>query len=265
VTSPTGLSAITLSYGRTTGGAPAASSVVLLHGWMCDRADMAAVAALIASDHDVVNVDLRGHGASPAPESGYSIAQLAQDVAVLCRSLRLPPALIVGHSLGGAVAVELACAFPDVVSGVVMIDSPWVLEPAEPAVVESATRLRTGDFGPRSQAILNARTSLSPAGTTLTLPSQEAAAQSFESLMQWPGPDRLGLCATPTTALFSDGSWPKVKDAGQAFGGLVMTHVPGTGHWIQLEAPSAVAGIVREFGARLRGGHTDGLQGGCDA
>ena len=72
----------------------------------------------------MVRIDLLGHGGSEMPRDGYSMQDQAERVEAVIRSLRLPPAIVVGHSMGGAVATALAEQRPDVMSGLVIIDTP---------------------------------------------------------------------------------------------------------------------------------------------
>ena len=69
-------------------------------------------------------VDLRGHGASSWPGEGYTFEAMADDLAGLCEALRLGPAALVGHSLGGRVALELALLRPELVARLVLAEAP---------------------------------------------------------------------------------------------------------------------------------------------
>jgi pimeloyl-ACP methyl ester carboxylesterase len=68
-------------------------------------------------------VDLRGHGESDAPHQDYTMAVFADDLAWLCTELALMRPIVVGHSMGGNVALELAARYPGLPSSLVMIDS----------------------------------------------------------------------------------------------------------------------------------------------
>ncbi|HEX7212203.1 MAG TPA: alpha/beta fold hydrolase [Propionibacteriaceae bacterium] len=103
---------------------PTRPPLVLIHGWLSKRADLAAVARALRSSHRVVNIDLPGHGESevPADESRLTIPSFADDVAALCDELELSGAALVGHSLGAAVAVDLAVRRPELAAAVVALD-----------------------------------------------------------------------------------------------------------------------------------------------
>lgn len=76
-----------------------------------------------AEETTVAMHDLRGHGRSEAPSGRYSLETFADDVAVLLEVQRCDRPVLVGHSLGGAIALRYAFDYPDQVSGVVIIDS----------------------------------------------------------------------------------------------------------------------------------------------
>lgn len=77
----------------------------------------------LAADFRVTVYDLRGHGASERPPTGYTSAAMAEDFRHLHAELGLGPALLVGHSFGGVVATHAALLAPDAVAGVVLSDS----------------------------------------------------------------------------------------------------------------------------------------------
>ena len=74
--------------------------------------------------HRVVAVDLRGHGESDAPSERYTVRLFVEDLALTCTQLRVESPVVIGHSLGGLVALDFASAYPDRVAGAVLIDSP---------------------------------------------------------------------------------------------------------------------------------------------
>jgi pimeloyl-ACP methyl ester carboxylesterase len=104
--------------------------LVLINGWTGDHGIFLPQIAHFSKSHRVVAVNLRGHGASDQPEQDYTMAGFADDIAWQCRQLRLEKPVIIGHSLGGAIALELSGRHPDLASGMVMIDSIVMSPPA---------------------------------------------------------------------------------------------------------------------------------------
>jgi pimeloyl-ACP methyl ester carboxylesterase len=103
--------------------------LVLINGWTGDHRIFTPQIARFSRERRVVAVDLRGHGASDAPEQAYTMASFADDVAWQCREIGLEKPVVIGHSLGGAVSLELCGRYPDLAVGLVMIDS-MVMVPA---------------------------------------------------------------------------------------------------------------------------------------
>jgi pimeloyl-ACP methyl ester carboxylesterase len=96
--------------------------IVFVHGFACAHRDWDAQVARFSSRHRTVAVDLRGHGASPGAPDECSIERYGADVAEVMRALALPPAVIVGHSMGCRVAVEAGLQAPGQTAGVVLVD-----------------------------------------------------------------------------------------------------------------------------------------------
>ena len=103
----------------TGGGGPA---VMLLHGWMvsADVNWFSAYEDLIAAGYRVLAIDHRGHGRGLRPLVPFRLRDCAADAAAALRTLGLAPALVVGYSMGGAIAQLIAREHADVASGVVL-------------------------------------------------------------------------------------------------------------------------------------------------
>jgi 3-oxoadipate enol-lactonase len=96
--------------------------VMLLHGWMAS-ADLnwcGAYGDLIDAGYRVIAIDHRGHGRGLRPLAPFRLEDCAGDAAAALRQLDLAPALIVGYSMGGAIAQLIARDHPDVASGIIL-------------------------------------------------------------------------------------------------------------------------------------------------
>lgn len=96
--------------------------VVAVHGITASHMAWVAVGPRLADDHLVVAPDLRGRGASRDVSGPCGIASHAEDVARVIRTFGGGPAILVGHSMGGFVAVETARRFTDLVQRLVLVD-----------------------------------------------------------------------------------------------------------------------------------------------
>ncbi len=123
---------------------------VFVHGWTCNHTHFAPQVEHFASDHRAVAVDLRGHGASDVPEQRYTVSALADDVAWLCAHARIERPVLVGHSMGGQVVLEVAARHPDLAAAVVMVDAAPIVAGAPAA--EMAAQIGASLGGPDGAA-----------------------------------------------------------------------------------------------------------------
>jgi pimeloyl-ACP methyl ester carboxylesterase len=98
--------------------------VVLLHAITSNLAVWMFIGIVdtLASEFRVTAYDMRGHGGSDCPATGYTSADMAADYTKLRTALGLGPAYLVGHSFGAVVAMHVAVLYPEAVAGVVLAD-----------------------------------------------------------------------------------------------------------------------------------------------
>jgi pimeloyl-ACP methyl ester carboxylesterase len=97
--------------------------VVLVHGLMCSSRTWVRQVDRLATRHRVIAPDLFGHGLSAKPPGDYSLSAHAASVRDLLDALDVPNATVVGHSLGGGIALQMAYLFPDRVNALVLVSS----------------------------------------------------------------------------------------------------------------------------------------------
>jgi len=108
-------------YYRTAGEG---EDIVLIHGLAANHSFWRFDLLLsLAKDYRVTIFDLRGHGYSDMPPSGYTSADMANDLFHLSKHLGITRTHLIGHSLGGVVALHYAVLYPDRVSSLVIADS----------------------------------------------------------------------------------------------------------------------------------------------
>ena len=112
--------------------------LLLLHGLAstCHIWDM--VAPILAQNHRVVALDQRGHGETDKPSYGFDFASVTQDALGLINHLGGDAPIVVGHSWGGSVALELAVRAPESVKGMAWIDGGMINASARYRTVEDA-------------------------------------------------------------------------------------------------------------------------------
>src|SRR5215471_10196292 len=114
---------VALTYEEAGSGDP---PILLVHGWCCDHTCFAPQFAHFRHQHRVVAVDLRGHGQSDKPAQDYTMALFADDLAWLCGQLEVKKSVVIGHSMGGLIATQLAAQSPDLPSAIIAVDTAFV-------------------------------------------------------------------------------------------------------------------------------------------
>ncbi len=136
---------VNIHYTRTGGDKP---PLILLHGLTASGACWTALTHALEGEYDVIMPDARGHGKSSAPDYGYQYEDLANDVVGLIKALRLPPPILIGHSMGGMTAAVVASRNPKLLRGIILAD-PTFLSP------KVQREIRDSDVADQHRRILN--------------------------------------------------------------------------------------------------------------
>ena len=244
--------------------------VVLVHGMLNSSRHWAAVAASLARTHTVVAPDLHGHGHSAGPEGDYSIGAHAAGIRDLLARLGIDRATIVGHSLGGGVAMQFFYQFPERTQRLVLVSSgglgrdvSWPLRvaaaPGVEALMAGATSrpvlgalelaARTAPvLRPTHRALAGLRTTEARRGFLWTLRSViDLGGQRVSAR------DRLYLAGAVPTLIVWGGRDHTIpiehgRHAHTAIGGSRFVLLPDAAHFPHLDDP---AGLARAIGAFL--------------
>jgi pimeloyl-ACP methyl ester carboxylesterase len=206
-----------IHYERVGAGPP----VLLLHGLGSCAADWAPQIDALAGAHTVVTVDLRGHGESGRPPGPYSMGLFARDVARLLEALALAPAHVVGLSLGGMVAFQLAVDAPALVRTLVIVNSAPAVVPRRLserlALASRLWALRLLGLRPIAQRIAAVnfpepgQRALRRALAARVASNDPAAYRaSMDAIIGWSVADRIGAIACPTLVVSGDRDYTPV-------------------------------------------------------
>ena len=113
---------VRIHYYRTYDNKP---TLIFLHGMADYGLCWSRTVFPFINRYDVVLIDARGHGLSDSPQVGYSSIHHAEDVHQVKQSLSIDSPILIGHSMGAAIAIEAAIKFPDDFTGIVLVDPPW--------------------------------------------------------------------------------------------------------------------------------------------
>lgn len=248
---------VRLVYDVSGSGDPA---LVFLHPWSGNRSFFDPQVEAFSATHRCIAIDLRGHGESDAPADGYSMASLADDATEVCREAAVTGAVVVGHSMGGIVAVHMAARAAPLVRGVVILDSP-ILPPAGfgelvPGLIEGmrtpafreVTRQFQGQFAgfegepARRHALLD----------VLVTGEQHVKVATLEHIFGDDNEAAAAACRVPVLYVGSGLGFADLDRLERALAGpFEATTVSGAGHFIQLEVPDQVNAAIRAFVDRV--------------
>jgi pimeloyl-ACP methyl ester carboxylesterase len=112
---------VNINYEETGAG----EAIVFLHGFTGSHHDWDSQVGLISDKYRTIAVDHRGHGKSDAPvgEEFYSIKTFADDVYAMLQKLGISKCCLVGHSMGGFMSLQLVLDHPELVKGLVLVDT----------------------------------------------------------------------------------------------------------------------------------------------
>jgi pimeloyl-ACP methyl ester carboxylesterase len=239
--------------------------LLLIHGLGSSSRDWFKQVDHFADRYRVLRVDLRGHGRSERPPGPYHIAQFARDVAVCLRRLDAAPAHVVGLSMGGMVALQLAADAPPLVRSLVVANSV------------ADTRLQTwGDLWFYVSRRLSVqllgmrRVGRLLAGRLFPKPDQDSLRREFikrwaqndkqayvgsvDAIMGWSVRDRLPSIAVPTLLVSSDQDYTPVAAKNRIAARMPnaeLAVVEDARHALPVEKPDAFNALVADFLRRV--------------
>lgn len=258
-----------LHYYRTGGSKPA---LVLIHGISDDGLCWSPVADALATDNDVIMLDLRGHGKSEAPDHGYDYKTMATEVAGLISGLGLENPVVMGHSLGAMTTLTVAGLFPNLPRAIILEDPPAFWRAAPPSQEDLGRRaeMRAAFYElkrkTRPELLEFARTE-NPAWSeaelgpwadskhrfsikiTQILDARGTVPVDFPALLRQIGRPALLITADPERgAILTDEDVAELKEYVPH---LQREHIPGAGHNIRREGFSkymqSVVAFLREI------------------
>lgn len=250
-----------LAYSRAGSGPP----LLILHGLFGSGRNWQSHARGLAQDFDVVNIDLRNHGQSfHAQQMDYPL--MAADVAGLIRDLGLDSCHLLGHSMGGKVAMTLALGEPRLVADLVIADiAPVAYAHDHDELVDAALGLNLDTLDSRADADRALADSIGDVSLRAFLLQNLARdGDGWRWRVNWRAirhamPRLTGFIDLPADwrieqpALFVRGEKSdyvgvaEIETIERHFGNAEIVTVENAGHWLHAERPQAFIEPVLEF------------------
>lgn len=254
---------VAIQYETAGRGEPA---LVFVHCWTCNRGNWSPQAEYFAKHHQVVRLDLAGHGASGRERKDYAITAFAADVVTVVEKLGLKKVVLIGHSMGGQVVVEAAEQLGNRVIGVVGVDTFYTpfqipkdaqkakamissfIQPFENNYPETSAKFMRGFFAPGADPGL-----VEDIAKTAREADKGMALSAMRHVFAW------YQANTPATL---DALGPKLRNINADAKGEgkplhpSVTLIPGAGHFAPQEKPvefnRALERIIAEFTANSK-------------
>ena len=239
--------------------------VIIMHGLFGMLDNWRSIARMLEDDFQCILVDLRNHGRSPhTDEMSYHL--MVTDVIGFMDELQLSKAIIVGHSMGGKVAMHLALEHPDRVEKLIVVDiAPKEYPPHHQEVIAAIQAINPETMVDRAAAektfsqflgddqatiqFLLKNLSRKPEGGFEWKANMASLINHYTDLMEgiipeatYSGPVLFIRGSESGSVLDED--WPSILDL---FPNAVLISIPGAGHWVHADAPEPFAHELKQF------------------
>ena len=242
----------------------AGEPLLLIHGLGSSTEDWEPQVADFASYFRVITYDVRGHGRTDKPRSRYSLKQFAEDAAALLRHLEVGPAHVLGISMGGMIALQLAVDYPNTVKSLTIVNSG-------PELVLRTWKQRIGIYSRFAIVRLMGMRKMGEVLGTKLLPGPSHAKardtfverwarndpsaylRALRALIGWSVASRLGSIVAPTLVLTADQDYTPVpfkEEYTAKIPGARLVVVPDSRHMLPVQRPAEFNRAALEF---LRG------------
>ena len=239
--------------------------IIILHGLFGSARNWQGIARALGDDHHVITPDLRNHGQSPHVES-MSYIEMANDVISIADHLKLDDIVLVGHSMGGKVAMTAALTNPDRFSALIVVDiAPVNYSHDFKLLVDAMNSLNLKSLKSRADAEAELGKATGETGVIqFILQNLVRSGDSFcwrinlewitanlNALGQFPDTLANISCRLPT--LFLGGSESDYlrsiynTEIFHYFPAAEIIMIDGAGHWLHAEKPNEFLGEIKSF------------------
>ena len=242
---------------------------LIVHGLFGSARNWGAIAKRLSDDRRVVSVDMRNHGSSFRAES-QSYPDMAGDLAEVIETLGAPMDVL-GHSMGGKAAMQLALTHGELIDRLVVADiAPVAYGHSQSHLVRAMRGLDLRDLSARSEADRRLAAAVGDAGVrAFLLQSLDLKADTpvwrlnldvlereMDRITGWPGTEgRFEGPALFLAGALSDYVRPEHRERiKHLFPNAKFARIPGAGHWLHAERPREFEAALRTFLERPSGG-----------
>jgi pimeloyl-ACP methyl ester carboxylesterase len=234
------------------------TTLIFVHGWSCDGRYWQKQVPVFAKKYQVITIDLAGHGHSSLDRSEFSMLSFAMDIKEIVNKESIDRAILIGHSMGGGVVAEAARLMPEIVVGIVGVDTLQnVAERIPQSVVDDMVKPFEADF---RSAVRSFVSPMFPEGTDEQLVNwvmedmssapKEAALSAFRNyLEQYVTGEAASVFQDVTVPVVSINAklWPtSAEENRKHIKNYQLFYIEDTGHFPMLENPAQFNRILEK-------------------
>ena len=237
------------------------NALLLLHGLGSTKKDWDAQVPFFSENFRVLTLDLRGHGDSTIPKNEYGVEYMVEDVKAFLDALDIEKATLVGFSMGGAIAFEMASKYPSYVENLVIVNSGPDFNNMG-SIGEDLLKNRTHFLETKGLDLLAKEISFNmfPEEHQIALRNEfetrcknndyKAYYQSFVTLMNWGLGDKLKDISTKTLVVASDMDYTPIsfkEDYVNRMQNASLSVIKNSRHGVVIDQPDAFNEILNRF------------------
>jgi pimeloyl-ACP methyl ester carboxylesterase len=231
------------------GSAGTEPALVFIHGWSCDSNYWREQVPVFSRKFTVVTVDLAGHGGTDANRTDWSMQKFGQDVATALAAVPNRQLILVGHSMGGPVAIEAARQLRDRVIGIIGVDTFKTIGAPMPSAAQLDAIVKPFEanfIGHTREAV--ARHFFAPGADPqlvqkiaydMSLSPPKVAIPAMRAVLGYDFSAPLKDLQVPVVAINSDLGEPlnelRIRKVLPKFRAVI---IPGVGHFLMMEDPA---------------------------
>lgn len=239
--------------------------VIIMHGLFGSGDNWRTVAGMLEGQYQCIVVDMRNHGRSPHdPVMNFKV--MTEDVVELMQDLHLTKVSLLGHSMGGKVAMQFALEYPDLVDKLIVVDiAPKYYPPHHDTVIEAIEAIVPGQLKERAEAeetfarflgkdestiqFLMKNLSRLPEGGFAWKPNMPVIIEAYNHLIE----DVVPSQPFRGPVLFVRGEKSRyiadedVSHIRELFPNSSLVTIPGAGHWVHADAPQVFSKTILAF------------------
>lgn len=230
-------------------------SIIFLHGWMEDHSMWYPQMVYFSRRHRVILYDQRGHGRSDKPQQNYSIQAMSDDLYAFTEKLNIKRFTLVGHSMGGSVAINFALDHPEKLSKMVLVGTGanstlslrimlWILLHALPYKIFADGSVDFKYYNPSAQ---NKKDAVDRALRT----PKSIAYECYKEIMKCDFRDRVSNIKVPTLIICGDEDTASPLKKSQFLNKKIKNSkleiIPNSKHMPMLDNPERMNKILTDF------------------